>query len=76
MRTIARTEDEMAAKKKTKDPPKKASGENIGEWQRRTERIVLRVQPSVAERIRLDAALRGQTISSYVSDLVIQEDEP
>ncbi len=61
----------MPARKPT--PTRKASGENIGEWQRKTERVVLRLPPEVAERLRARAASEEMTIAGYVARLVTQD---
>lgn len=37
----------MPATKRTATAPKKASGKNIEDWQRKTERITLRLKPDV-----------------------------
>ena len=54
---------------------KKASGENIEEWQRRTEAVKLRLPAAVAATVRERAAAKGMTLSGYVSELVAR-DEP
>lgn len=51
-------------------PTRKASGENIGEWQRRTERVVLRLSPEVAASLRARAASEEVTLSGYVARLI------
>ena len=50
--------------------PKKASGANVGEWQRGTERIVLRLPPDVAATVRARAEAEELTLSAYVARLV------
>ena len=55
--------------------PKKASGENIEEWQRRTAAVKLRLPAAVAAMVRERAAAKGMTLSGYVSELVAR-DEP
>lgn len=57
-----------------KSPPKrKASGQNIGEWQRTTERIMLRLPPDVAKQLRARARERGLPLSAYVARLVYED---
>lgn len=48
----------------------KAQGENIEEWQRHTERIVLRLPPETATQLRARAEAEGQTLSGYVARLI------
>ena len=55
--------------------PKKASGENIEEWQRRTEAVKLRLPAAVAATVRERAAAKEMTLSAYVAELVAR-DEP
>ena len=55
--------------------PKKASGENIEEWQRRTAAIKLRLPSAVAATVRERAAAKDMTLSAYVAELVAR-DEP
>ena len=54
---------------------KKASGENIEEWQRRTAAIKLRLPSAVAATVRERAAAKDMTLSAYVAELVAR-DEP
>ena len=54
---------------------KKASGENIEEWQRRTAAIKLRLPSAVAVMVRERAAAKDMTLSAYVAELVAR-DEP
>ena len=54
---------------------KKASGENIEEWQRRTAAIKLRLPAAVAATVRERAAAKDMTLSAYVAELV-SRDEP
>ena len=59
--------------------PKKASGENIEEWQRRTEAVKLRLPAAVAATVRERAAAKEMTLSAYVAELVARgepEQEP
>ena len=49
---------------------KKASGENIEEWQRRTAAIKLRLPFAVAVMVRERAAAKDMTLSAYVAELV------
>ena len=55
-----------------KRPPAAASrsGSYVHESQRHTERVVLRLRPEVAERLRRLAEERGETLSSVVASLV------
>lgn len=55
----------MAARKRT--PARKASGENIGEWQRKTVAVKLRLAPEVAAKLKKLAAERAASVSDYVS---------
>lgn len=48
----------------------KRSGPNIPDAQRHTSRIVLRLPPDRADRIRAHAAQEGKTISAVVADAV------
>ena len=54
---------------------KKASGENIEEWQRRTAAVKLRLPAAVAATVRERAAAKEMTLSGYVAELVAR-DEP
>lgn len=63
----------MPAPKRT-PAPKKASGRNVEEWERRTERIVLRLRPEIATRLRSRAAADEVTLSDYVARLVETDD--
>ena len=53
--------------------PKKASGENIEEWQRRTEAVKLRLPAAVAATVRERAAAKEMTLSGYVAELVARD---
>lgn len=50
--------------------PKKASGANVGEWQRSTEAIKLRLPADVAATIRERAAAEELSLADYVTRLV------
>jgi uncharacterized protein (DUF1778 family) len=55
-----------------KSPPaRKASGENIEEWQRKTIAVKLRLSPLAAQAIREGAAREGETVSGYVERVVL-----
>ena len=56
--------------------PKKASGANVGEWQRGTEAIKLRLPADVAATIRARAAAKAMTVSGYVAELVARDVAP
>jgi predicted HicB family RNase H-like nuclease len=49
---------------------KKPSGVNIPEAQRHTTRVMLRLRPDIAERLRAAAEQAGQSVSAYVAGLV------
>ena len=53
--------------------PKKASGANVEEWQRGTERLMLRLPADVAATVRERAASKGIAISAYVAELVARD---
>lgn len=57
----------MPAAKHT--PAKKAPGENIENWQRHTQQILLRLQPEIAAMLRASAAAEEMTLADYVSTL-------
>lgn len=50
--------------------PKKASGVNIENWQRKTEQILLRLSPETAAKVRAHAETLGMSLSAYVTRLV------
>jgi len=52
---------------------KKASGENIEEWQRRTAAVKLRLPAAVAATVRERAAAKEMTLSAYVAELVARD---
>lgn len=49
------------------------SGSYVHESQRHTERVVLRLPPSVADALRRRAAREEMTIASYVARLIQQD---
>jgi len=48
-------------------PARKASGENIENWQRHTVQVLLRLPPDVAARLRAQAVREGLSLSGYVA---------
>lgn len=62
----------MTAPKPT-PAPKKASGKNIENWQRKTVQILLRLPPDVAASMRDRAAQEEMSLTEYVTRLVRQD---
>lgn len=50
--------------------PRKASGENIENWQRKTVQILLRLPPETAARLRELASDQEVPLSEYVTRLL------
>lgn len=50
--------------------PRKASGQNIENWQRHTVQILLRLRPEMAEQLRARATAEGLPLSRYVERLI------
>jgi len=48
-------------------PTRKASGQNIENWQRHTVQVLLRLPPEVAARLRAQAVREGLSLSGYVA---------
>lgn len=61
----------MAARQPTLT--RKASGENIDNWQRKTVAILLRMQPEDAELLRGRSETTGIPLAAYVGRLVRQD---
>lgn len=63
----------MTAKKRP--PARKAPGKNIEDWQRGTERMTLRLDPSTMAALRARARAEDSTISAYVARLIRGDDK-
>ena len=60
----------MAARKPV---PAKPPGRNVEEWERSTERVVLRLPPEAAAQLRARATAEGVTLSAYVARLIASD---